>query len=710
MSSDHLTCAMLNYYHALRLGIALREYRMMILRRDAQGSPSCTIKPDVVDSSTHRNFEYRYTDAKHRNAVTEVFSAQTGSFAYNYDDVGNMVQRNRDVLKYDAQNKLVEMNTTGGDTMKYVYDSGGMRIKKSQKSSGVVVYSFDGLYEIARTPGQAEKHTLYFKGLYGDIFSQLTRNDAALVTELREPQLPNFTVSQCSKKNSRSVTDLNKPVTDPNKPVTEALECDPTLSIVTYYKNKLNDYSHKTIVSAYNTVSKRESMFVMYGIFLLLGYAIYLLQQNKRLVFAPTPLLLLAYMIVFTDCGNFNSTKKGEAPWLLLASGINKDTPSVDDASTSSTPGLSGSSGGGTVSPVVPVTGMFFLHPDHLGSITMISDGYGNVISGGNNGGKSSMNYKPYGEMNRTDSSGPDITRFKYTGQEEDKETGLLYYKARYYDPSLGRFLQADSVVNIIGSQGLNRYMYTDGNPVKYKDLDGHNKTKDFFSKIGPNMLGAAEWASKGLQNAGKTYSNALFGKRHNETALSHPKKGYGDMIDYTWQSLTDPAVMLGNAVMAANLAVAYLTPYGWYHQAKYGQTSISYRGGGIVMRNSPLMGKGGGLTLGRNVFLGAGADGATLQHELGHVQQWQDWGGSKYLGHTATSPIGGARWAERDANQRSGANAYPGSARDNPYAEFLFKTLLLKSINGGLSENESVLLTYSLYWLYDVKIGFKTK
>jgi RHS repeat-associated protein len=427
------------------------------------------------------------TDAKHRNAVTEVFSSQTGAYAYNYDDVGNMVQRNGDVLKYDAQNKLVEMNTTGGDTMKYVYDSGGMRIKKSQKSSGVVVYSFDGLYEIARTPGQAEKHTLYFKGLYGDIFSQLTRNDAALLSELREPQLPNFTVSQCSKKNSRSVTDLNKPVTDLNKSVTdlnksvtdlnksvtEALECDPTLSIVTYYKNKFNDYSRVVIVSAYNTVSKRESMFAMYGMILLLGYAIYLLQQNKRLVFAPTPLLLLAYMIVFTDCGNFNSTKKGEAPWLLLASGINKDTPSVDDASTSSTPGLSGS-GGGTVSPVVPVTGMFFLHPDHLGSIAMISDGYGNVISGGNNGGKSSMNYKPYGEMNRTDSSGPDITRFKYTGQEEDKETGLLYYKARYYDPSLGRFLQADNLTFPDKPSGMNKYMYVDGNPVMFIDPDGH--------------------------------------------------------------------------------------------------------------------------------------------------------------------------------------------------------------------------------------------
>ena len=40
-----------------------------------------------------------------------------------------------------------------------------------------------GLYEIARTPGEGDKHTLYFKGLYGVIFSQMTRNDAQLVAD-----------------------------------------------------------------------------------------------------------------------------------------------------------------------------------------------------------------------------------------------------------------------------------------------------------------------------------------------------------------------------------------------------------------------------------------------------------------------------------------------------------------------------------------------
>jgi RHS repeat-associated protein len=108
-----------------------------------------------------------------------------------------------------------------------------------------------------------------------------------------------------------------------------------------------------------------------------------------------------------------------------------------------------GGSGSGASSVISSrITGMYFLHPDHLGSITMITDGRGNAIAGGERGGKSHISYKPYGDIHRTDSFGPDISKFKYTGQEEDRESGLMYYKARYYDSRIGRFLQQDSMAN----------------------------------------------------------------------------------------------------------------------------------------------------------------------------------------------------------------------------------------------------------------------
>jgi RHS repeat-associated protein len=55
---------------------------------------------------------------------------------------------------------------------------------------------------------------------------------------------------------------------------------------------------------------------------------------------------------------------------------------------------------------------------------------------------------------------------YGYTGREPD-ETGLIYYRARYYDPTQGRFTQRDPI-GLAG--GVNRYAYANGNPLLYTD------------------------------------------------------------------------------------------------------------------------------------------------------------------------------------------------------------------------------------------------
>ncbi|WP_425268683.1 RHS repeat domain-containing protein [Leptospira brenneri] len=148
---------------------------------------------------------------------------------------------------------------------------------------------------------------------------------------------------------------------------------------------------------------------------------------------------------------------------------------------------------------------MYFFHPDHLGSIIMITDGNGNVLAGGERGGKSHITYKPYGEILRTDSYGPDITKFKYTGQEEDQESGLYYYKARYYDAGLGRFASNDGMVFPDKGQGMNRMMYVEGNPIAFVDPSGNNAIVHMFNQFFRHaFFGAAKIATQQLRSLGR--------------------------------------------------------------------------------------------------------------------------------------------------------------------------------------------------------------
>ena len=104
-----------------------------------------------------------------------------------------------------------------------------------------------------------------------------------------------------------------------------------------------------------------------------------------------------------------------------------------------------------------------FFHPDHLGSTRLVTSMSGAV--------EQITSYHPFGA---TLSNGGTNVPYKFTGQELD-ETGLYDYHARLYDPVLGRFISADTVVpNPSNPQDLNRYSYVRNNPVRFTDASGH--------------------------------------------------------------------------------------------------------------------------------------------------------------------------------------------------------------------------------------------
>ena len=104
-----------------------------------------------------------------------------------------------------------------------------------------------------------------------------------------------------------------------------------------------------------------------------------------------------------------------------------------------------------------------YLHGDHLGSASLTTNTSGAKVS--------IMRYLPYGGLRV---GGMPADR-RFTGQREETGLGFYDYGARQYDPALGRFLQADTLVPNPGNpQSLNRYAYTLNNPLRYTDPSGH--------------------------------------------------------------------------------------------------------------------------------------------------------------------------------------------------------------------------------------------
>ena len=117
----------------------------------------------------------------------------------------------------------------------------------------------------------------------------------------------------------------------------------------------------------------------------------------------------------------------------------------------------------GTTSTVVEK--YFYLY-DGLGSVVNLTDEKGEIVQ--------VYYYDAFGKS--TNVKHDPTNKKQFTGKENDEDSGLQYFLARYYDPEVGRFISNDPIPH------LNDYIYCDDDPINLIDYDGQNYAKVGFT------------------------------------------------------------------------------------------------------------------------------------------------------------------------------------------------------------------------------------
>ncbi len=258
-----------------------------------------------------------------------------------------------------------------------------------------------------------------------------------------------------------------------------------------------------------------------------------------------------------------------------------------------------------------------YLYADQLGSTVKTSGAQATT-----------ERYEPYGAKRGTDTV---ATTYRYTGQREESTLGLYDYGARWYDPTIGRFMQADSIVPEPGNpQSLNRYSYVLNNPMRYTDPSGNawRDADDFLPNRGPEEYRKAH---KSYFGESPTYAEwtrdyTYLRNVRSQTALT-PSQG-------DWQAYYKMRSIIGDNLLSYNansdLLLADYVTFPWINKAennigKFTSKLIPFDAFTIIEQKIPGI---GGITIGHITILdpeNAHRQGTLAEEWLHHLQWHSD-------------------------------------------------------------------------------------
>jgi RHS repeat-associated protein len=150
---------------------------------------------------------------------------------------------------------------------------------------------------------------------------------------------------------------------------------------------------------------------------------------------------------------------------------------------------------GGTAGTARPAQSLSYMHVDHLGSVSVLTDDTGSVVE--------RMAFDPWGKrrnINGMADSNDTIVGLTmdrgFTLHEHLDEMGIIHMNGRIFDPLIGRFMSADPFIQAPDNlQSHNRFAYVMNNPLSYTDPSGYFSLKKLFRAV---FAIAVAWVTAG--------------------------------------------------------------------------------------------------------------------------------------------------------------------------------------------------------------------
>lgn len=387
-----------------------------------------------VNNSVIQNLNYEYT---YGNKLERVLKNSSEIASYEYNQAGllekYMTPINAVEYFYNQQNLLTQMinykdrNMSQVDsTFTYTYYLNGNQASKTEVN-GTTRYEYDSLGRLKKEYAPDETVTYDYDFLGNRIKKEVTNS--------QNPYTVNYNY------NITLLTSEQKIVPSTNETEYTYYNYDPLGNLIskTYEKIAPSTGSDKLTFDA--TESAKYTTMYEYDPYNKLARVI---NENGEIEFN-----------YYADGLRYSKTVNGAKTYYIWnGSNIIAETDANGSLITNYYRGLQ------IIASETPSdnVGLKYYSYNGHGDVFKLTDRNKNVIV--------SYEYDAFG--NQKNSIANDTNPFRYCGEYFDGETGLIYLRARYYDPGLGRFISEDPI-----RDGLNWYVYCGNNPIRFIDPSG---------------------------------------------------------------------------------------------------------------------------------------------------------------------------------------------------------------------------------------------